>query len=279
MTNDTPLISCLMVTGAGPARAQWFTVALQNYCQQSYSKTELVIVLDQPAAEDRARIEGQVAALGRSDVRLICAPEKSPLGALRNLSMEAARGDLVCLWDDDDIHHPRRIEGQLAHLRSTGADAILLADCLHLFMEQGHCYWVNWQKTRYGGLPGTLLARRDHGLRYPESGRFAQAGEDTDLLERLAATSRIEHLQAPPFLYIYRFHGANTWQLEHHAMLAGRFCEPRERLLEHQAGLLSSLNGLDLGVPQLLMGDAKGLAYGVRLRKDRITDGSPPSSP
>ena len=276
MTNDSPLISCLMVTPAGPTRARWLTVALQNYCQQSYSHTELVIVLDQPAAEDRARIEGEVAALGRSDIRLICPPQKLPLGALRNLSMAAARGDLVCLWDDDDIHHPHRIEGQLRHLRATGADAVLLADCLHLFMEQGHCYWVNWQKTRYGGLPGTLLARRDHGLRYPEAGRYAQAGEDTDLLERLAAASRIEYLRAPPFpfLYIYRFHGTNTWQLEHHAMLAGRFCESRERLMEHQPGLLSSLAGLDLGVPQLLMADQKGLAYGVRLRREPSGDQS-----
>jgi hypothetical protein len=58
----------------------------------------------------------------------------------------------------------------------------------HLFMQQGHCFWVNWQRTRYGGLPGTLLARRD----------------------------------------------------------------------------------LELGLPQLLMADQKGLAYGVRLRRVAI---------
>jgi glycosyltransferase involved in cell wall biosynthesis len=275
MKTDSPLISCLMVTGAGPERAPWFTVALQGYCRQSYPHTEMVIVLDQPATEDRARIERQVAELGRSDIRIICPPGKLPLGALRNLSMDAASGELVCLWDDDDVHHPHRVERQLAHLRATGADAVLLADCLHLFMQQGQCFWVNWQRTRYGGLPGTLLARRDHGLRYPEEGRYAKAGEDTDLLQRLATTSRIEYLKAPPFLYIYRFHGANTWQLDHHAMLAGRFCEPRERLLEHQPALLSSLRGLDLGVSQLLLADQKGLAYGVRLHRNETTDSVP----
>jgi glycosyltransferase involved in cell wall biosynthesis len=263
---DLPLVSCLMVTAAGPERAPWLAVALAGYCRQSHPRTEMVIVLDRPAPADRARVEQQVAGLGRPDIRVLCPPGKRSLGALRNLSVDAARGELICLWDDDDIHHPRRIERQLAHLRQTGADAVLLADCLHLFMQQATCFWVNWQRTDFGGLPGTLLARRDHGLRYPESGRFARTGEDTDLLLRLAATCRMAYLAAPPFLYIYRFHGANTWQLDHHTMLAEGFCEPRERLVEHQAALLGSLQELDPGLPGLMMSDQRGVAFGLRLR-------------
>jgi glycosyltransferase involved in cell wall biosynthesis len=263
MIHGRSLVSCLMVTQARADRFRWVTSAIQNYCEQRYRPTELIIVLDDPLEVDRGRLEGWVVALGRSDIHLLPSPRKLSLGALRNLSLDAASGDLICLWDDDDFHHPLRVERQVEHLARTGAAAGLLADCLHLFVASGRCYWVNWGRTRYRGLPGTLLARRDHGLRYPESGPFSGSGEDTDLLTRLSSAVPTTFLPAPPFLYVYRFHGANTWDQGHHAFLANRFCERRPRLMAEKENLSEALLTADLGVPVVTMVDCEGPVFAI----------------
>ncbi len=250
-----------MVTTARADRFQWIVGSLADYCGQTHADRELVIVLDDPAPSDRRRLEEHVAGLDRSDIRTLARPSKLTLGALRNLAMDAAGGEVICLWDDDDLHHARRIEVQLARLLETGAGAVLLSDCLHLFMNENRCYWVNWAQTRYRGLPGTLLARRDHGLRYPESGPFAQKGEDTNLLQRLVRTVPTHFLAAPPFLYVYRFHGANTFQHEHHAMLAARFCEGGARLQQHRAEISRCLQALDPGLSRTAVVDRRGVAF------------------
>jgi hypothetical protein len=266
-----PLVSCLMVTGGGAERYPWLTSAIGDYCRQSYSPTELVIVLDQGTGEERRRLEATVAAFRRPDIRLMPAPGKLSLGALRNVSMENASGPILCLWDDDDIHHPRRIELQMARLLGAGADAVLLSDCLHLFMAEGHCYWADWASTRSRGLPGSLLARR-HGFRYPESGPRAATGEDTDLLWRLRDMARVELLPAPPLLYVYRFHGANTWQRRHHALVASQLGRPREGLQRDRAALEASLAEMDLGIQEVTMVDADGPVFTVPSRGPAPTE-------
>jgi hypothetical protein len=267
------LVSCLMVTAARADRFRWIVASIASYLQQIHVPRELVIVLDQPAPPDARRIEAHVGSLHRSDIRIVSPPGKQTLGALRNLAMDSALGDLICNWDDDDLHHPRRIEVQLAHLHQTGAGAVCLSDCLHLFMNEGRCYWVNWALTRSRGLPGTLLARRNHGLRYPESGRFADRGEDSHLLHHLAEIVPTRFLAAPPFLYVYRFHGTNTFHREHHARLAARFCEGGARLQSQRAELTRCLQAFDLGLDETEVVDGQGVAF-------RVGSGDgPPASP
>ena len=51
---------------------------------------------------------------GNASIRLcpVVESEYGSLGALRNYSVEMARGDIVVQWDDDDWYHKRRIEVQ-----------------------------------------------------------------------------------------------------------------------------------------------------------------------
>jgi glycosyltransferase involved in cell wall biosynthesis len=265
LTMIQPFVSALMVTAARPERFSWFQASLDGYLRQTYSPREMVIVLDAAAPADRRRLESYLESVGRNDVRLVIPEGKACLGALRNRSLDAALGDVICLWDDDDLHHPQRIERQVALLQKSGAGAVLLADCLHLFMNDGFCYWVNWGRTRFRGLPGTLLARRDHGLRYPEEGRFSRAGEDTDFLERLATAMVTEYLAAPPLLYVYRFHGHNTWKREHHLMLARRFCEPQEKLLGMRSAVCELVGAVDFGLLEAKLAGSDGVAYTVHV--------------
>jgi len=48
------------------------------------------------------------------------------LGELRNLSIASATGTYAMVWDDDDWHHPHRIEVQLAALLGAGSDLCCL---------------------------------------------------------------------------------------------------------------------------------------------------------
>ena len=114
-----PLVSCLMVTARRPALA---TRAIRCFQAQTYAHRELVIVDDDPDAA----LERQVAALGDDRIRHVrLAPADASLGALRNVAVEHARGELLAQWDDDDLYDPERVEVQVAALESAAADICL----------------------------------------------------------------------------------------------------------------------------------------------------------
>src|SRR5215472_10099708 len=174
----TPMISCLTVTQEG--RLESLALAVSDFARQTERDRELVIVHDGGSA-----FHETVVAMARRHetaairiVRLPASP-RSTLGALRNASLEAARGQHICQWDDDDRYHPRRLEVQIQALRTSSSDASVLSDQLHLFAESREMYWDDWHDAAYplNFVPGTLLARRDAMAIYPEERR----GEDTGL--------------------------------------------------------------------------------------------------
>jgi glycosyltransferase involved in cell wall biosynthesis len=178
-----------------------------------------VIVTD---AEPRrvSAIRHHLATLGRTDVRLVVAEGNDlTLGRLRNLSLEASRGELVCQWDDDDLYHPERLGTQVAALKAKDATACFLTDQLHYFTDERQLYWIDWSgggrvPGKWALVPGTVLRRRD-GWRYPEDGPAARRGEDSALVDALAPAS-IVPLGGSGHLYVYRYHGDNTFPLDHH---------------------------------------------------------------
>ena len=168
---DPPLISCLMVTHGHlfPAR-----FAIQTYLRQTYAARELVIVCDSPAAELRAHVE----ALGDSSIRFVQV-RRGTLGELRNASLEAARGELVAQWDDDDLYHPQRLELQARALaEAPGAAAHFLSR-----------WFLWWPARRLLALSaqrvweGSMLARRTRLPSYPS----ASLGEDSPFVRTLFA--------------------------------------------------------------------------------------------
>ena len=104
-----PKVSCLMVTYDRLTLAKR---AMRSFAEQTWTDRELVIVT---AGSGRFvdALQSEASALGIAAIFVRAAPTTS-LGALRNLSLDAADGEIVCQWDDDDFHHPRRIEAQRA---------------------------------------------------------------------------------------------------------------------------------------------------------------------
>jgi glycosyltransferase involved in cell wall biosynthesis len=257
-----PLISCLMVTRDRPALVER---AIASYCRQGYEPRELVIIAEGDEAA-RAQLFGQVQGLGRADIRVLFVDgEPRPLGALRNLSLDAAAGELVCQWDDDDYSHPERLAVQAAALLRAGAQASFLSDHLQLFEADRTLHWIDWRSHGRDGMgaihPGTLLMRKDPRFRYPERGDYARMGEDSVLLAALYQQSKVTILSGMGYLYLYAYHGRNTFSEQHHRRIALESLSLAD-LRQREADLRQALGSYPLPPGCRVMG-REGLAWTV----------------
>lgn len=107
-----PLVSCIMPTAG---RRAFVPLAIDHFLAQDYPERELIVVDDGT---------DQVADLipDLPSVRYLRLEQRMTLGAKRNLACEAARGELIAHWDDDDWMSPQWLTSQVETLQSTGAD-------------------------------------------------------------------------------------------------------------------------------------------------------------
>ena len=107
------LASCIMPTAN---RRRFVPGAIAQFLAQDYADAELVILDDG---------EDSVADLIPQDTRIryLRTPRYKTLGAKRNAACEAARGDVILHWDDDDWYAPNRVRLQVDALRDSDADA------------------------------------------------------------------------------------------------------------------------------------------------------------
>jgi len=258
---EAPLVSCLMVTRPCARRLPLVLRSIDCYLRQSHPARELVIVLDHAPEVDRTALEREVASLQRSDVRVVRAPGQPTLGQLRNLAITQARGDFLCVWDDDDLHHPRRIELQVQALQQSGALATFLSEVLHLFADSGDLYATNYRNTVQKCLPGTGLVRRTVAARYPEQGPACQRGEDTAFCQQLLEEGPVHFVDDAPHLYVYVNHRANTSGDDHHRMLASSLGVSRGRLLRRESLVREALDLAGLDVDQVNVQGNNGVAF------------------
>src|ERR1700722_20997412 len=99
----TPMISCIMVTQ--PSRLALAKLAIDDFLRQTHDERELVITHDGDDACDAALR----AIAAHASIRLVREHSGATLGTLRNVAVDACRGDFVCQWDDDDRYHPQRL--------------------------------------------------------------------------------------------------------------------------------------------------------------------------
>jgi glycosyltransferase involved in cell wall biosynthesis len=192
VNRNNPKISCLMVSRGKLFPAQF---AIEAYRAQTYANRELIVVSAEPDSE----VKHWLAALGDPSIHYI---EVRPaiLGALRNISVYAARGDLLAIWDDDDLYGPRRLELQ--------ARAMLKQDVI------GHClsnllmWWPARKMFAYSHVRAwepSLMTWRETMPHYPDLSHE----EDTHVIVELTKRGKI--IMGPaPGAYCYIVHGSNT---------------------------------------------------------------------
>jgi glycosyltransferase involved in cell wall biosynthesis len=177
-------------------------LAIEAFRRQTHAERELVVVQD---GADTRLVE-EIEQAGDATIRAFRAPAVGlSLGALRNFAVAAARGPFVCQWDDDDLYDPDRITAQMAALQAAKADACFLGR------------WLMWMpSSRRLGIPssrlleGSMLAVKAALAPYPD----LTHSEDTTVAYQMRRSSRIALINMPR-LYVYAFHGQNTWAADH----------------------------------------------------------------
>ena len=245
------MISCLCVTRGD--RPGFLSKAVADFVRQTFPDRELVILHEGDDAVD-ARVRAIVSPHAGAPIRVERTAPGPKLGGLRNIAIARARGEWICQWDDDDRHHPARLRLQWERAQSEGAAVNYLVDQLHLFEPENILFWDDWNAEPYplNIIQGTILARRSVLPPYPDIG----PGEDTlqtHALFRAEASKafRVSRLGDMGWCYIYRFHGANAWDAEHHRAISALKHLPPARLAPRLALLREQLKDYRPGLPGL----------------------------
>lgn len=201
-----PAVSCLAVTRN---RVDLLRRAVECFRQQTIEGAELIIVHDHddlPTARYAKENESR-------SVRVVKAPPGLKLGALRNLAVASARSEFIAQWDDDDWHAPDRLRLQLKRLKRKGKDACVL------------CRWTMYDDSTGRAFisikrqwEGSIVARSSALDAYDNS--LARA-EDGPVVRALNRRGQVALLNRPD-LYIYVFHGRNTYEREHFERIFSR---------------------------------------------------------
>lgn len=228
----TPRVSALMLTGKCVERYALARVAVACFQRQTWPDKELVIVNHGPVS--LANGDPNIR-----EIRVHRTPEMT-LGDLRNLSREQARGDYVIQWDDDDYHHPRRIETMMEHREK--AEIVTIGWQIRFNIGSGCAFY----HCLPGGQQMAILHRANAPFCYPK----LEAREDTIFINQFNTKCVIDNDPEDglgPLLYVRLFHQRNIWD-ERHVMehLAGKRdvmeLKPahRDKLAEIQAEYFAS---------------------------------------
>lgn len=205
MAESLPMISCICVTRERPL---FLKRAFDCFYAQTYPNKELVVLYE----DDDYQTPVFLNTLNKGcNVKVICAPRDTNyrLGHLRNLAISGASGDYFCQWDDDDWYHADRLAVQFAGISYLNSmKASVLFDWLIFDYSQKKAY-VSYQRL----WEGSILCKRVMDNRSLYSNK--SYGEDTIVIESLRLQNLINIVHNSPYLYIYTYHGANTWTREH----------------------------------------------------------------
>lgn len=206
MNENFPLISCLCVTRGKPKLLER---TISCFMSQIYPQKELIIVYEDDD-NDTINFINFSKLFERNDVKLVLvkALPKTSLGELRNLGIRASSGMYVCQWDDDDWYHSCRLMYEYNALEENGKAGSAMTQWLVFNTIENKAYISN---TRV--WEGSILCRKDILQLKPYDDK--SMGEDTPTIDYLVTTNKLHLIKDIPILYIYIYHGSNTWNYEH----------------------------------------------------------------
>lgn len=205
MRNEVlPLISCVCVTRGKPALLRR---AISCFEAQTYLQKELVIVYEEDDLPTRQFLQSNSFHPAVKIIEISVNPART-LGMLRNIAIQSATGTYICQWDDDDWYHMYRLEYQYGLLLQSGFYGSVMTQWLIFDSTEEDAYISN--KRRW---EGSILCRKDilQMKQYDDTRR----GEDTAVVEYLNSNKLLYEMENYVHLYIYIYHGGNTWNRAH----------------------------------------------------------------
>ena len=141
------------------ARRDFVLRSIAYFLRQDYENKELLIVDEEPSLD---------LPVSHPQIRRLTLPSKRTLGAKRNFCVEAARGDLIMHWDDDDWMAPNRISYQVASLLREEAEVCGLQRMLFYEPETSQVWLYEYPDGQQPWLAGgSLLYTKDFWRRAP----------------------------------------------------------------------------------------------------------------
>jgi len=108
---SSPLVSCIMPTYGRP---DFVGEAIAMFLAQDYPRKELIILND---------CAGQVLEFSHPEVVIINEEQRYPtLGQKRNAAISRSKGELLAVWDDDDVYLPWRLSFSVGEMERYGSE-------------------------------------------------------------------------------------------------------------------------------------------------------------
>lgn len=208
------LVSCLCVSFQ---RVDMLRNAINYFKAQTYTDRELIIV----SLGHDPLYEHLISSQTDCIIKYFSINERGSLtlGELRNIAIEKATGKYICVWDDDDWYHNRRIELQMQEtLRSKKKGTILPYCILYNSIERKAFMSI------IATPPASIFCEKaviNKELLYPHL-NFA---EDAAFMKKLFHKSFLYPV-INPILYVYKFHGSNSIGLNHFNSLCSHEFSP-----------------------------------------------------
>jgi glycosyltransferase involved in cell wall biosynthesis len=196
--SDGPLVSCIMPSRGGVMPARF---AIECFQRQSYVSRELVVVSKDPNTE----LEEYISRICDPKVRFAVVSGAKNVGDMRNQAIDMCRGELLCIWDDDDLCGLDRIHTQVDVLRATNSDAAFFLREMVWSPMEGRLAVSQKRLHEH-----TMLIKREAMQPYPSVVR----GGDLTLVHELGRTARFAAIDDPA-AYIYVYHGRNICDATH----------------------------------------------------------------
>ncbi|WP_199041974.1 glycosyltransferase [Glycomyces salinus] len=201
-----PTVSVLLCT----RRPEFIPFALAQIARQRHVDLEVILTLHGIAA-DLPEPKRAIAEFPRP-LTVVDVPSTEVFGAALNLGAQAASGDFLAKWDDDDWYGPEFLSDLLLARSYTGADLIGCGDQYIYLQPLDVTLFRRIATERYAGhvTGGSMLIDRDL---FNEVGGFAPLpwGEDRSLLIAVdAAGGRTYRAHSLGYL-VHRRESGHTW--------------------------------------------------------------------
>jgi glycosyltransferase involved in cell wall biosynthesis len=194
---NEPPVTCIMPTYN---RRPLVSRALEYFLRQDYANRELVIV-DTGTDPVRDLVPETVS------IRYLRVEPRPTIGAVRNLACEAADGEVILHWDDDDWHARHRIRYQVEALLQTNAEVVGLNRVFFYDLRDRSAWLYAYLQSQRLWLRGNSLCYRRTfwaDRRFPD----IDIGEDTRFIEN-AHADRMSALPDSTF-HVSVIHGGNV---------------------------------------------------------------------
>lgn len=190
------LVSCIMPTAN---RRGFVSGAIREFLSQDYPNRELVIIDDgYDAVSDLVPPGGQV--------RYYRLDSKRTIGEKRNIAANAANGEVICHWDDDDYHGKGFLSDVVGRLDSTAADLTGYYS-MYFIDEDNERAWLYRYCSQDFTIGTSMCYRKDlwERIRF----KHQPIGEDCTFHGMALLDSKVVASEAGNHL-VARIHGANT---------------------------------------------------------------------